>query len=130
MPRSKKKKAPPPHTSSPANPPPELQAAGSNIEVNETERQSNIVMATPSIPQATTGQPTTTTKTNLITPQRNMRQQATYGTTLPRRGLAIMQQENAGTARGRWMPRPQTVPPCHGGTWTNVPTTSAANGKH
>ncbi|POW13081.1 hypothetical protein PSTT_04068 [Puccinia striiformis] len=51
-------KAPPPHASPPADPPPELQAAGSDIEVNETERQSDIVMATPSISQATTGQPT------------------------------------------------------------------------
>ncbi|KAI9599689.1 hypothetical protein KEM48_008903 [Puccinia striiformis f. sp. tritici PST-130] len=58
MARSKKKKAPPPHASPPADPPPELQAAGSDIEVNETERQSDIVMATPSISQATTGQPT------------------------------------------------------------------------
>ncbi|KAI7962373.1 hypothetical protein MJO28_000467 [Puccinia striiformis f. sp. tritici] len=50
-----KKKALPPCTSSPANPPSELQAVVSNIEANETESQSNIVTATPLIPQATTG---------------------------------------------------------------------------
>ncbi|KAI7940839.1 hypothetical protein MJO28_013124 [Puccinia striiformis f. sp. tritici] len=52
MAQAKKRKVPPPCTSSPTDQTAESQAAGSNIEV--TKSQSDIVLATPSISQATT----------------------------------------------------------------------------